>query len=67
MQTVESYLVVWRTCGRLRREYPDAPLLTLHDCLVTDEDHVGPFGAVLQDEFVRAFGVTPGLKSKPFG
>ncbi len=43
MQTVESYLVVWRACGRLMRAFPKAPLLTLHDCLLTDESHVEPF------------------------
>jgi hypothetical protein len=66
LQTVESYLVVRRVCSRLVEVYPDAPLLTLHDSLVTDEAHVEAFQAVLVSEFNTVFGVEPRVKTKPF-
>ena len=66
MQVVESYAVIWRTCSRLMRECPDAPLLTIHDSLVTDAEHVKLFESVLLDEFQTVFGVKPKLKTKLF-
>jgi hypothetical protein len=66
MQTVESYLVIWRACGRLMREYPGVPLLTIHDCLVTDEAHLDAFERVLLEEFRSVFGVVPKVKRKAF-
>ncbi|QDU18468.1 hypothetical protein [Urbifossiella limnaea] len=59
MQTVESWLVIWRTCGRLAEELPDAPLLTIHDCLVTTERYVEPVRRALLDEFDAVWGVRP--------
>jgi hypothetical protein len=67
MQVVESCVVVWRACSRLMEEYPRAPLLTLHDCLVTDEEHVHAFAEVLREEFRAVFGVAPKATVKAFG
>lgn len=66
MQVVESYVVVWRACRRLMAGYPDAPLLTLHDSVVTDEEHVGAVEKVLVGEYRAVFGVEPRVKAKPF-
>jgi hypothetical protein len=66
MQTVESYVCVWRACSRIIAEFPDAPLLTLHDCLLSDAGHVGAFAEVLADEYRAVFGVAPRLTTKPF-
>lgn len=66
MQMVESYVVIRRTCARLATAFPDAPLLTLHDSLVSDEAHIEEFGRVLVSEFRATFGVEPRVKTKPF-
>ena len=66
MQTVESYICVWRTCTKLMREFRSAPLYTLHDCLVTDHEHIDSFAARLRAEFKAVFGVEPKLAQKPF-
>lgn len=66
MQTVESYLVVHRTCGRLMRDLPEVPLLTVHDSLVSHDEHLGDIESVLREEFQAAFGVTPPVKRKSF-
>lgn len=67
LQTVESWLCIWRVCGRLARECPEAPLLTLHDCLVTSQSYVGRVRDVLEGEFRQVWGVPPSLKTEPFG
>jgi hypothetical protein len=66
LQAVESYLVIWRTCTRLMKEYPDAPLLTLHDSLVTDRTHIDAFENALKEEFEFQFGVSPKFKRNEF-
>jgi hypothetical protein len=66
MQTVESYVCVWRACSRIVAEYPDAPLLTLHDCLLSDAGHVGAFAEILAGEYRAVFGVAPKLTTNPF-
>lgn len=66
MQTIESYVCVWRACSRIMAEYPDAPLLTIHDCLLSDEEHIGVFSDVLREEYRAVFGVEPRLTTKPF-
>lgn len=64
MQTVESWLVIWRTCGRLAADLPEAPLLTIHDCVVTTERYVEPVRQALLDEFDTVWGVRPQTETK---
>jgi hypothetical protein len=59
MQTVESWLVIWRTCSRLSAEYPEAPLLTIHDALVTTEAYIERFRQTLSDEFYAVWSIRP--------
>jgi hypothetical protein len=66
MQTLESDLVINRVCDRLRTERPDACLLTIHDCLVTTEEHKDYFAGVLEEEFDHTFGVRPALRINSF-
>lgn len=66
MQTVESWLVLERACGRIMREMPDAPLLSVHDSLVTTKAYVARFEEILSDAFDEAFGVRPKLKCGRF-
>lgn len=67
MQRLESDLVIGTACERLRKERPDACLLTIHDCLVTTEEHKDYFATVLEDAFDEKYGVRPKLHKEPFG
>ena len=67
MQRLESDLVIGAACERLRREVPDACVLTVHDCLVTTEEHTEHFPRVIQDVFFQAHQVRPRLRCEPFG
>jgi hypothetical protein len=64
MQTVESYTVIWRVGHRVMHELPDAPLLTIHDSLVTTEEYVERFRELMQDEFRQIWGVVPQMTVK---
>jgi len=66
MQVVESYVVIQRACTRIMNEHPKAPLLTIHDSLVTDEEHVPVFTEILIQEFQRTFGLKPVVIAKLF-
>jgi hypothetical protein len=66
MQTVESYVVIGRVCRRILEEYPTAPLLTLHDSLVTTPEYIGRFECILLEEFKIVFDVEPLTKQKLF-
>jgi hypothetical protein len=67
MQKLESDLVIGTACDRLRRERPEACLLTVHDCLVTTAEHTEYFARVLGDAFDQVYGVRPKLRVNPFG
>jgi hypothetical protein len=66
MQKLESDIVIGRVCERLRQELPKACLLTIHDCLVTTDEHTDYFARVLKEEFHRIYGVQPRLHINPF-
>jgi hypothetical protein len=40
MQTVESWTLIWRAGRRIMERYPHAPLLTIHDSVVTTREFV---------------------------
>lgn len=61
MQHQESSLFIGRVCRRLQKSRPSMPLLTIHDSLVTTEEHIEYVRAALLDEFTR-IGVVPHLK-----
>ena len=67
MQTVESWTVVWRAGRRIMARYPDAPLLTIHDSVVTTSEYVEPLKALVREEFDETFGVCPEFKTSRFG
>jgi hypothetical protein len=66
MQKLESDLVIGQVCERLRREAPRACLLTIHDCLVTTDEHKDLFERVLREEFIRTYDVEPKFKVSEF-
>jgi hypothetical protein len=66
MQRLESDIVIDTACERLRRERPEACLLTIHDCLLTTAEHKDYFAQVLADAFDEKYGVRPKLKFKLF-
>ncbi len=63
MQHKESSLFIGRACRRLMAERPNMPLVTVHDSIVTTDEHIGYVRAVLLDEFAK-LGVRPAFTSE---
>jgi len=53
MQRAESKLMIEGVCGRLMREHPDCPLVTIHDSIMTPQEWVEIVRATISDEFSR--------------
>ena len=60
LQRYESSLVIGKVCRRIMTEMPDAPLLTIHDSLLTTAPVQDDFRRVLLDEYA-AVGLSPTL------
>lgn len=65
MQHQESTLFIGRVCRRIKAERPSLPLATVHDSLVTTEEHIGLVTAIALDEF-KKLGVIPLFKLEPY-
>jgi hypothetical protein len=63
LQHVESTIFIHRICHRLMVQYPDMPLVTLHDCVGTTQPWLARVEAVVMEEFAR-LGVAPSLEIK---
>ena len=61
LQRLESGLIIDGVCGRLMREHPDVPIVTLHDALLTTPAHVEVVRGAILAEFARV-GLRPRLK-----
>jgi hypothetical protein len=60
MQRQESKLMIEGVCGRLMNEFPDCPLVTVHDSILTTEPWVETVAGTIKDEFGRK-GLQPTL------
>lgn len=60
MQRDESKLMIENICGRLMSEHPEAPVVTIHDSIMTTSGHVDAVMRVMREEF-RRIGANPTL------
>lgn len=66
LQRRESRIIIKGVCNRLRVEHPDVPVVTVHDSLMTTQEHVGLVTDLLHQEFGR-FPVVPRFRVKGGG
>lgn len=66
MQTIESSVMIERVAGRLVREHPDVPLLTVHDSVVVPPDFTPLVEAIIAEEWSNEFGLAPRMKTSSF-
>lgn len=62
MQRIESYVIIENVCERLRQEYPDTPVVTVHDAIFTTPSHVETVRQVIREVFGEVLGVLVGFK-----
>jgi hypothetical protein len=65
MQHQESTLFIGRVCRRIKAERPYLPLATVHDSLVTTDEHLAFVKAIALDEF-KKLGVIPLFNLEPY-
>ena len=66
LQRVESDIMITRVAGRILRERPGLPLLTVHDSVLVPPGHEDYAADVIADEWRSEFGVSPRLKVGEF-
>ena len=64
LQNYESTMFIYRICGRIMKENPDAPVFTIHDSLMTTLQHKDYIYDVMMSEF-ESLGVRPTIRKKP--
>ena len=65
LQNYEATLFIYRICGRIMEERPRIPLYTIHDCLLTTDEHYDYIRGVMLDEFAK-LGVTPQIRKETY-
>lgn len=65
MQKEESRLMIDTICGRIMREHPLLPLLTIHDSIMTTEENVAVVEGTIREEFAKC-GVSPTIRMEHY-
>ena len=66
LQRLEAELVLEKTCKIINVLYPNIPLFTLHDSIITIEEHVGKVELIMRSVLSKQIGITPNLKLEPW-
>jgi hypothetical protein len=53
LQRIESSFIIHDVCARIMKESPDAPLLTIHDSILTVPNYWDDVTTIVKDEFKR--------------
>jgi hypothetical protein len=64
MQRRESRFMIRGVCGRLLKDHPEVPLLTIHDSVLTTPRHAEMVHDLMMQEFAR-LGVAPTIRCGP--
>ena len=65
MQKEESKLIIDGVCGRLMREHPEMPVLTIHDSILTIPRWVEIAKTVIMEEFAGV-GLKPTIRTEQY-
>lgn len=64
LQRIESCCMIRGVCKTMYKEHTDIPIFTLHDCIVTTEEHAKTVKGVLLSKVDELIGFTPNVKQK---
>ncbi|RYU79265.1 hypothetical protein [Hymenobacter persicinus] len=62
LQILESHIVLRKVCGVIAKKYPKAPLLTIHDSIVTTLRYEERVETIMKEELERLVGLAPTIK-----
>ncbi|MDR3057885.1 MAG: hypothetical protein LBU84_07075 [Prevotella sp.] len=66
LQYLEAQLILHRICKIIGEENPDIPLFTIHDSVITTEEHVDFVLQIMRDVIKDAVGSEPTIKIEPW-
>jgi hypothetical protein len=61
LQRLESYLVLEKVCLRITEELPLAPIIPVHDSIMTTEENLIEVANIFKKEMQKEIGIEPGL------
>lgn len=61
LQRLESYLVLEKVCLKITQELPLAPIIPVHDCIMTTEENLVEVANIFKNEMQKEIGIEPGL------
>ncbi len=62
LQRTESYLVLENVCKEFHNRYPEAPIFTIHDSVLTTAEYSDDLYDLMYDTLHSITGIVPGLK-----
>lgn len=64
LQRVESYLILDKVCRQFKDSFPDAPIFTIHDAMLTNQKYLPDLCSQTQDTIQKITGKAVGIKIK---
>ena len=61
LQSIESYLMIDIIAKRIAKEFPNAPIYTIHDSISTTAQYVDDVQRIMTEELTKAIGYPPSL------
>jgi hypothetical protein len=62
LQRLESNLILDKVCREIASQMPDAPMITIHDSIMTTPAYVDQMENVIKQQLTLLTGIEPGLK-----
>ena len=61
LQRIESFIIIEVICKRVSKEYPELPIFTIHDCIVTLKGKEEILIQIINEEMIKMIGIAPKL------
>jgi hypothetical protein len=61
LQRMESYLILEKVCKKISKELPDAPIIPVHDCIMTSVDFADKVEEVVKKVLKKETSLEPGV------
>ena len=62
LQTIESFIMLHVITKKVSKRFPNAPIFTIHDSIVTTEEYSDGVEKIMYDELTKIVGIPPMLK-----
>jgi hypothetical protein len=64
LQSIEATFILEKICGSLSKEYPDIPLYTIHDGIITTEEYAVLLEEKIKEVYENSHGLVPAIKKE---